>query len=240
MTPGKPKDTITALVLEEHALMRHALRAGCDDHAVEGVAFIVGAFEGFGTLDAAVNAAVADVLVVGTNRFDDESVDALTGLLHAHQGLALVQMYGTSALSAPEQVRRLVEHAGRGMALLPRHAVGTFDDLVQVCTQVYEGRMIVDNDVAGALLAEPEDEGLALARLTAREREIVHLLATGYRNPVIARMLVLEPCTVERHVNNIYRKLLKDDGQVHPRVWLARRYTAVADVPVASTSGVPV
>jgi DNA-binding NarL/FixJ family response regulator len=149
-------------------------------------------------------------------------------------------MYGTSALSVPEQVRRLVEHAGRGMALLPRHAVGTFDDLVQVCTQVYEGRMIVDNDVAGALLAEPEDEGLALARLTAREREIVHLLATGYRNAVIARMLVLEPRTVERHVNNIYRKLLKDDGQVHPRVWLARRYTAVADVPVASTSGVPV
>jgi DNA-binding NarL/FixJ family response regulator len=239
MTPGPHKELLTALVLEEHPMMRDALVSGCSRAAEAGLRVTVEPFMGYPALAERVDATAPDVLVVGANRFSDGALEALAELLRTHPHLGLVQLYGVSVLSAAEQVRRLVEQAGRGVALLPRHAVGTYDELIQVITQVHEGRMIVDNDVAGALLAEPEEEGLALARLTAREREIVHLLAEGYRNAVIARMLVLEPRTVERHVNNINRKLLRDDGQVHPRVWLARRYAAVAEVAVAATSGVP-
>jgi DNA-binding CsgD family transcriptional regulator len=45
------------------------------------------------------------------------------------------------------------------------------------------------------------------ALLTAREREVVELLATGATNQTIARQLVVSPDTIKTHVSNILRKL---------------------------------
>jgi DNA-binding NarL/FixJ family response regulator len=44
-------------------------------------------------------------------------------------------------------------------------------------------------------------------RLTAREAEVLGLLAAGRTNKEIASQLVLTPATVERHVTNLYRKI---------------------------------
>ena len=46
-----------------------------------------------------------------------------------------------------------------------------------------------------------------LARLTARERQILQLVANGRSAAVIAEMLVLSPLTVKTHLNNIRGKL---------------------------------
>ncbi len=51
---------------------------------------------------------------------------------------------------------------------------------------------------SGGVLVEP---------LTAREREILHLLSTGASNGEIARRLVVSVGTVKRHVSNICGKL---------------------------------
>ncbi len=56
--------------------------------------------------------------------------------------------------------------------------------------------------------------------LSARERELLSLMAVGYSNAAIATALVLSTKTVETHVGSIYAKLdlpLRDDG-VHRRV----------------------
>ncbi|MEX2431129.1 MAG: helix-turn-helix transcriptional regulator [Dehalococcoidia bacterium] len=50
----------------------------------------------------------------------------------------------------------------------------------------------------------PED---ALALLTARERQVMSLIAQGYSNAQIASALVVEQKTVKNHINNIYSKL---------------------------------
>jgi DNA-binding NarL/FixJ family response regulator len=44
-------------------------------------------------------------------------------------------------------------------------------------------------------------------RLTRREQEVLHLIAAGASNNVIARELVLSVRTVERHITNIYTKI---------------------------------
>ena len=44
-------------------------------------------------------------------------------------------------------------------------------------------------------------------RLTAREREIVGLIAEGYSNRAIADKLYISPATAARHVANILEKL---------------------------------
>ena len=49
--------------------------------------------------------------------------------------------------------------------------------------------------------------------LSAREREVIGLVAQGYTNQGIAEALVVEVNTVKRHVGNIFSKL-----QVHGRI----------------------
>lgn len=50
------------------------------------------------------------------------------------------------------------------------------------------------------------------ARLTAREREVVQLVAEGMTNAAVARVLWLSPGTVRKHLENAYEKL-----EVHTR-----------------------
>ena len=60
---------------------------------------------------------------------------------------------------------------------------------------------------------EPEPGLLLLDPLSAREREVIGLVAQGYTNQEIAEALVVEVNTVKRHVGNIFSKL-----QVHGRI----------------------
>lgn len=58
-------------------------------------------------------------------------------------------------------------------------------------------------DAAAGRPAAPD----AVRALTAREREILDLLAQGLSNPQIAERLVISPKTAEHHVGAILRKL---------------------------------
>jgi DNA-binding CsgD family transcriptional regulator len=53
----------------------------------------------------------------------------------------------------------------------------------------------------------PSPDAHALDALTAREREVLRLVAAGQDNRDVAAALSLSPRTVERHLQTIYRKL---------------------------------
>ncbi|MBV9415828.1 MAG: helix-turn-helix transcriptional regulator [Solirubrobacterales bacterium] len=48
---------------------------------------------------------------------------------------------------------------------------------------------------------------VARAALTAREREVLDIVATGATNAAVAEALVLSPMTIKKHLDNIYGKL---------------------------------
>jgi DNA-binding NarL/FixJ family response regulator len=51
------------------------------------------------------------------------------------------------------------------------------------------------------------EDPLAKLNLTAREREVLLLLASGHSNPQIAQELFISPKTASVHVSNIFAKL---------------------------------
>lgn len=81
----------------------------------------------------------------------------------------------------------------------------TKDELLEAIYAVRAGKMYMSNDINAILvknLHEPEEGKL----LTAREREILKLIATEYTNKMIAEALFISERTVETHRKNIFRK----------------------------------
>jgi DNA-binding NarL/FixJ family response regulator len=83
---------------------------------------------------------------------------------------------------------------------------------------------VLDPEVIRQLLTVPQlDPGLQ--RLTAREREILALVAEGRSNPAIAERLHLAGRSVEKHVTSIFTKLdLAPALTDHRRVLAVLRY----------------
>jgi NarL family two-component system response regulator LiaR len=83
-------------------------------------------------------------------------------------------------------------------------------ELVQAIRQVYRGEPSLDASVARKVLAElsgPPQKPLTPDPLTARELDILRLIAQGRSNKEIAGQLVVAEETVHTHVSNILSKL---------------------------------
>ena len=62
-------------------------------------------------------------------------------------------------------------------------------------------------------------QGSAVMSLTARQQEVLELIAQGYNNAVISERLVLTERSVETYINAIYQKLeLSGEPDSHSRV----------------------
>lgn len=98
-----------------------------------------------------------------------------------------------------------------------------FSELVKGLRKVGEGDLYFDQEVSSALpeiLGKVNEGAILLRALTAREREVVHLLSQGYSNQQIAEEMVLSEKTVKNHISHILRKLeLKDRTQVAILAW---------------------
>ncbi|MGW4220324.1 response regulator [Streptomyces bacillaris] len=101
------------------------------------------------------------------------------------------------------------------------------DALAGAIRSVHAGHILLQPEVAGALLAQ-DDAGGGTGRgstLTEREREVLGLIADGRSNREIARALVLSEKTVKTHVSNILMKLdLADRTQA--ALWAVRNGAA--------------
>ncbi|MBI3419961.1 MAG: response regulator transcription factor [Proteobacteria bacterium] len=54
---------------------------------------------------------------------------------------------------------------------------------------------------------QPNEKALAALGISAREREVLELLAAGHANKEIARLLDISPNTVKTHVTSVFAKL---------------------------------
>ncbi|EEM81012.1 MULTISPECIES: response regulator [Bacillus] len=91
------------------------------------------------------------------------------------------------------------------------------DQLVEAIRSAYKGNIQLHPDIANALLSqtlpveEKEEEPSIVDVLTARENEVLQLLAKGMSNKEIASVLVITEKTVKAHVSSILSKLNLSD-----------------------------
>jgi two-component system nitrate/nitrite response regulator NarL len=81
-------------------------------------------------------------------------------------------------------------------------------DILEAIRAVAHGRTVISSD-AQASMAEGirRRRVAAMEVLSAREQEVLGLLASGASGPQIARQLFLSPATVKSHLHNVYEKL---------------------------------
>jgi two-component system, NarL family, response regulator NreC len=106
-----------------------------------------------------------------------------------------------SSLTTPSAVRRALSAGADGY--LPKSA--SADNLLAAIRLLADGSGYVDPEL-GAKLVNPDDSP-ALEPLSARERDIVHLLALGYAHQEIAAKLFVSARTVDTHRAHIMQKL---------------------------------
>ena len=146
--------------------------------------------------------------------FTDEGLRAAVRLRRTHPGLAVVALSQYVELSYATEL--LDSGEGEGGGYLLKQRVGDVREFASVLRNVVEGATFVDPEVVRQLLRRSADP---LQRLTAREREVIELMAEGHSNGAIARKLVVSDAAVGKHVGNILAKLdLPPDDGVHRRV----------------------
>ncbi|MFD4673236.1 LuxR C-terminal-related transcriptional regulator [Lentzea sp. NPDC058450] len=129
---------------------------------------------------------------------------------------------GVLLLSQYLEVAHLTELVGdvtRGVGyLLKDRASGA--DFLDAVHRVAAGGCVFDPDVVAAMLAGPRRRDL-LDGLTARELEVLALMAQGMSNQAIAERLSLTGKTVETHVRSIFQRLTLPVESGHHRRVLA-------------------
>jgi DNA-binding NarL/FixJ family response regulator len=198
MTPLKTR----ILLADDHAVVRRGLRLVLDAEPDLSVVAEVG--DGAEAvkrgLDDDVDLAVIDI-----------TMPRMTGLQAARELHRRRPELRILMLSMHENERYLYEALRAGASGYVVKTVAD-RDLVEACRAAMRGERFLYPGAMTPLIAEylhrarderPLDEGV----LTAREQEVVKLVAEGYTNRQIAQELVISEKTVERHRANVLEKL---------------------------------
>jgi DNA-binding NarL/FixJ family response regulator len=100
----------------------------------------------------------------------------------------------------------LLSESPEGFGYLLKDRVIEIDDFLEAVRRVGRGGTAIDPEVVAQLFGRRRVQD-PLEELTAREREVLSLMAEGRSNRGVCDKLVLSPKTIESHVNNILSKL---------------------------------
>jgi two-component system response regulator DevR len=205
MTGERTSGTIRVMVVDDHALVRAAIRQAIAAPGVEMVGEAATAEEAL----ARAPAAQPDVLLVDID---------LPGM----DGLHLVRELATR-LPATRIVMLTVSTAERDVIDAMRYGASGYltkdlspEALLRTIRGVHAGELAMPRRMAARLVrrlaatsrhAPPAADDPALASLTSREIEVLRLLADGLTDRAIADALTISPRTVESHVGSILGKL---------------------------------
>jgi DNA-binding NarL/FixJ family response regulator len=152
----------------------------------------------------------------------DEGIRFSSELRASHPDVGVVVL---SQHAEPAYAMSLFEDGSSQRAYLLKERVKDEDELARALREVVAGRSLVDSRIVDKLVSARLDNDPGVEKLTAREREILALIAEGRSNASIADSLEITKRAVERHINGIFLKLdLGESSDVNRRVKAALLY----------------
>ena len=171
-----------------------------------------------------VRAHLPDVAIVDVRMPPDNADDGLRAALTIREELPAVGILLLSQYVEDRYLAQLLAGGAEGVGYLLKDRVGDVERLTEAVDRVAAGGSVLDPEVVAQMLGRSREEG-PLDSLTAREREVLGLMAEGRTNRAIAGKLFLSERAVERHVTGIFSKLdLPSGGQDHRRVLAVLAY----------------
>jgi DNA-binding NarL/FixJ family response regulator len=203
---------VRVVIGEDSALFREGLARLLEDAGHEVVAKAVDA----PSLVAAVDETRPDLAVIDIRMPPDHTDD---GARAAREVRTRFPDLGIVLLSQHVEARHSVELVASGrFGYLLKDRVFDVDDFLDSLRRVAAGGSALDPEVVSRLIGGNRAVS-PLAALTAREREVLALMAEGRTNVGIARRLWLTERTVETHIGSIMAKLgLANSEEDHRRV----------------------
>jgi DNA-binding NarL/FixJ family response regulator len=133
----------------------------------------------------------------------DEGLRAALRLRADHPGTGVLVF---SQYIETRYAARLLQGNAAGVGYLLKDRVADVAEFTEALARVAAGGTALDPEVVSQLLGAGR-HARGLARLTAREREVLSLMAEGRSNAGIAATLVISAGVVEKHVASIFAKL---------------------------------
>jgi len=197
---------VRVVIAEDQVLLREGLGRLFADGGHEVVASFGDAEQVLREVaEHAPDLVVIDVRMPPT--FTDEGTRAARELKDAHPDV------GVLVLSQHiETVHAVSLVALGGFGYLLKDRVLDVGEFLSTAERVSRGGSALDPQVV-ARLVSPYDEQSPLSQLSAREREVLELVAQGLTNTGIARRLYLSERTVEAHVRHVLMKLDLPEGE---------------------------
>jgi len=208
------------VIADDAALIRSGLAALLAEDGIE----TVGAVTSADGLDDLITRATPDAVVVDIRMpptYTDEGIVAARRIRKQFPSVAVLVL---SHYLQASYAMRLLEENPSSVGYLLKDRVTDGQELATALRRIVAGECVVDPTIVADLLARARVHS-PLDDLTAREGEVLALMAEGRSNGAICEQFVLSPRTVESHVASIFLKLgLADSTDSHRRVLAVLRY----------------
>jgi DNA-binding NarL/FixJ family response regulator len=215
---------VRVVIAEDLALLRDGLARLLRAHDFDVVAEVGDPVQLAVALEehAPVDVVITDVRMPPT--FTNEGLVAAIEARAKRPGLPVLVL---SQYVEQLYARELMQDSTEGVGYLLKDRVSDVLAFVDAVRRVAAGGSVLDPKVVEVLLSQHERRGAGgpMSRLTAREREVIALMAEGRSNAAIAGAMFITGKAVDKHINSIFMKLdLPLDADDNRRVLAVLRY----------------
>ena len=197
---------IRVLIADDHPLIREGLR--CVLELDENIEIVGEVGDGQGAINLA-RSLHPDIILMDLKMPGTSGVEASRVIRREMPEIKIIIL----TVAEDEEMLEVIKTGASGYLLKDVEPT----ELLKSIYDVLEGKPAFHPVVAGRLLGEfnrlsaasKSDEGINA--LTAREKEVLSLIATGKTNRSIARKLFISEKTVKNHITSIFRKIKVTD-----------------------------
>jgi DNA-binding NarL/FixJ family response regulator len=208
------------MIGEDQVLMREGLRLVLERAGFEIVGVAADATE----LVRRVRGLRPDLVVADIRMPPGHADDGLRAVLKLRAERPELPVMLLSQHVQRRYATELLEAGDHGVGYLLKQRIADLDTFVGDIHRLLDGETVLDPVVVAAIIDRPRADD-PLKALTARQREVLALMAEGRSNAAIAAQLAITEKAVVRHVSHIYEELGIDRRDAdHRRVLAVVRY----------------